>query len=291
MNFFQAVFLGIVQALTEFLPVSSSAHISFFGQLFDPAFAGEASPGFTAFTAIIQIGTEVAIVLYFLKDIIRILGAWFRTFGQALKGGPRRETAQKIGLDATLGWMIVLGTIPIILSGVLLKGFIETSFRSLWVTAAMLIFFGLLMLVADVKGKQQLALPDLTAKRSILYGLAQCFALIPGVSRSGATISAGRALGFKRETAARFSFYLSIPSIFGASLFEMKSAFRDASAIGFPGWGATITATIVAFVGGYIVVAVFMKAISRISLKGFVIYRVAFGLLIIALLLAGVLVA
>ncbi|MDR2508933.1 MAG: UDP-diphosphatase [Candidatus Ancillula sp.] len=290
MNFFQAVFLGLVQALTEFLPVSSSAHLSFFGQLFDQGYAGDASPGFTAFTAIIQIGTEVAIILYFLKDIVRILKAWFTTFKTAVISGPKRETAQKIGLDATIGWMIVLGTIPIILSGVLLKNFVETTFRSLWITATMLIFVGILMLFADIRGKQQLNLTELNTKRTLCYGLAQCFALIPGVSRSGATISAGRALGFNRETAARFSFYLSIPSIFGASIFELKSALGDTGSLGFPGWGATITATIVSFVGGYIVVAVFMKAISHISLKGFVIYRIAFGGLIIALLSAGILV-
>ncbi|MDR1861481.1 MAG: undecaprenyl-diphosphate phosphatase [Candidatus Ancillula sp.] len=287
MNFFQALVLGVVQGLTEFLPVSSSAHLSIFGKLMGFDVSGDGAPGYTAFTAIIQIGTEVAVILYFFKDIVRILGAWFSTFVTAVKGGPKAQTRKKIGEDAALGWLIILGTLPIVVFGVILKKPIETIFRPLWLTAAMLIVFGVIIYLADRVGKMDYTLDDLKSKSSVLFGLAQCLALVPGVSRSGATISAGRLLGFNRETAAKYSFYLAIPSVLGAAIFELKDAFGDAASFGFPGWPATIVATVVSFIVGYIVIAAFMKAISKISFKGFAIYRVILGIVMLVLIFTG----
>ncbi|GHT81627.1 undecaprenyl-diphosphatase [Actinomycetota bacterium] len=289
MDFFQAIILGLVQGLTEFLPVSSSAHISIVGKLMGFDVSGDGSPGYTAFTAIIQIGTEIAILLYFFKDIVRILGAWFKTFVTAIKSGPKKSTSAKIGTDATMGWLIILGTIPIVIAGVVLKTPIETIFRPLWLTAVMLILFGIILYVSDKISEQKNGLEDLGTKSTVLFGLAQCLALAPGVSRSGATISAGRLLGFDRKSAAKFSFYLAIPSVFGAALLELKSALGDVDGLGFPGWPATIIATVVSFVVGYIVIAAFMKAIERISFKGFAIYRVVLGALMLLLIFTGVL--
>jgi undecaprenyl-diphosphatase len=288
MNFLQAIILGLVQGLTEFLPVSSSAHLSIVGKLMGFDVSGDNSPGYTAFTAIIQIGTEIAILLFFGKDILRILGAWFKKFLPAVKGGPNLKTAKAIGQDASMGWMIIFATLPIILLGVLLKDAVETVFRPLWLTAALLIVFGVVIYLCDRLGKQEFELDNLNGKKSILVGLAQCLALMPGVSRSGATISAGRLLGLKREAAAKFSFYLAIPSVLGAAIFEIKGALGDTGALGFPGWPATIVATVVSFVSGYIVIKAFMAAMNKISLKGFAIYRVIIGALLFALIAFGV---
>jgi undecaprenyl-diphosphatase len=280
----QAIVLGIFQGLTEFLPVSSSAHLSIVSRLLNIGDAG------AAFTAIVQFGTLLAVVLYFRHEVVRILTDWFKSLriiaGKVLKLEDRNKP-QTMTAHAKMGWLIILGTLPIVVLGALLKHHIETSFRNIHVTAVTLILFGVIIWVSDVFSRQKLTLKDLKPKSAFLYGLAQALALVPGVSRSGATIAAGRLLGFNRTTAARFSFYLSIPGVFGAGLLELKDVFENFSAatsVGFPGWFATITATIIAFIVGYLVIALFMRVISRISFKPFAVYRICAGLLILALL-------
>ncbi|MDR1447498.1 MAG: undecaprenyl-diphosphatase UppP [Candidatus Ancillula sp.] len=283
MNTLQAIILGIFQGLTEFLPVSSSAHISIVSRLLNIGDAG------AAFTAIIQFGTQFAVVLYFRREIVRILVDWFRSLGIIAKKVLKLKNyneQQKITAHAKMGWLIILGTLPIVVFGALLKHHIETSFRDIHITAVMLIVFGIVLCVSDIFSRHEYTLKDLKPKSAFLYGLAQSLALVPGVSRSGATISAGRLMGFNRTTAARFSFFLSIPSVFGAGLFELKDVFENfsvATSVGFPGWFATIIATIISFFIGYLVIATFMKVISRISLTPFAIYRILVGLLIFAL--------
>jgi undecaprenyl-diphosphatase len=277
MNFIQAIVLGVVQGLTEFLPVSSSAHLSIVSRLMNGQDAG------AAFSAIIQIGTEAAIIVYFFKDIVRILYSW----GKEMPKLFHERKLNALSQDARMGWMIILGTIPIVIIGVLLKDYIEGTFRSLWITAGMLILFGIIIWACDEFGKINQGLGDLGVKSSLWFGLAQCFALVPGVSRSGSTIAAGRFLGFDRESAAKFSFYLAIPSVFGAGLFELKDVLEDfntAAASGWPGWTATIVATVVSFVVGYVVIAAFMKMISKISFKPFAYYRVIVGIITFILL-------
>lgn len=244
MNFFQAIFLGLVQALTEYLPVSSSAHIRIVGDLMLGS-----DPG-AAFTAIIQIGTELAVILYFRRDIIRILGAWFGSlFGKEGKDFKSRMGAHN--RDTQMGWFIILGTMPILIAGVLFKHVIETSLRNLWITVTVLALFGVLLWVVDARAKQIKTMEEMTWKDALVFGIGQMLALIPGVSRSGGTITFGRAMGYTREAAVRVSFLMAIPAVFGAGILEAVSAVKDVAAGDagmFPGWGATIAATIVAFV-------------------------------------------
>lgn len=280
MNFFQAIFLGLVQALTEYLPVSSSAHIRIVGDLMLGS-----DPG-AAFTAIIQIGTELAVILYFRRDIIRILGAWFGSlFGKEGKDFKSRMGAHN--RDTQMGWFIILGTMPILIAGVLFKHVIETSLRNLWITVTVLALFGVLLWVVDARAKQIKTMEEMTWK----VGIGQMLALIPGVSRSGGTITFGRAMGYTREAAVRVSFLMAIPAVFGAGILEAVSAVKDVAAGDagmFPGWGATIAATIVAFVVGYVVIIGFLKFVSTFSYKAFAIYRIALAVVVALLLICGV---
>ena len=244
MNFFQAIFLGLVQALTEYLPVSSSAHIRIVGDLM----IGR-DPG-AAFTAIIQIGTELAVILYYRRDIIRILGSWFGSlFGKEGKDWKSRLGAHN--RDTQMGWFIIIGTLPILVAGLLFKDVIETTLRNLWITVTVLALFGVLLWVFDSRSKQIKTMDDMTAKDALIFGVGQMLALIPGVSRSGGTITFGRAIG------------------------------------AFPGWGATIAATIVAFFIGYIVIIAFLKFVSSFSYKAFAIYRIVLAVIVALLLIAG----
>ena len=213
MNFFQAIILGIVQALTEYLPVSSSAHIRIIGDLMLGA-----DPG-AAFTAIIQIGTELAVILYFRRDIINILSHWFGClFG---KNGPDWRARMGRGDKyATLGWNVIVGSIPIIILGFTLQNIIETSLRNLWITVTVLFLFGLLLWIVDARSRQIKTMDDMNYRDAFLFGLGQSMALIPGVSRSGGTITVGRALGYTRESAVRLSFLMAIPAVFGSGLLE-----------------------------------------------------------------------
>ena len=285
MNFFQAIFLGLVQALTEYLPGSSSAHIRSIGDLMLGS-----DPG-AAFTAIIQIGTELAVILYFRHDIIRILGAWFGSlFGKEGKDFKSRMGAHNP--DTQMGWFIILGTMPILIAGLLFKHAIEGSLRNLWITVTVLALFGVLLWVVDARSKQVKTMKEMTWKDALIFGIGQMLALIPGVSRSGGTITFGRAMGYTREAAVRVSFLMAIPAVFGAGILEAVSAVKDVAAGDagmFPGWGPTIAAAIVAFVVGYVVIIGFLKFVSTFSYKAFAIYRIGLAIVVALLLITGVL--
>jgi undecaprenyl-diphosphatase len=280
MTWFESLILGLVQGLTEFLPVSSSAHLRL-----TAAFAGWEDPG-AAFTAITQIGTETAVLIYFRKDIANIVSAWFRSLV---------NKEMRHDHDAQMGWLVIVGSIPIGLLGLTLKDQIEGPFRDLRITATMLIVMGVILGTADRLAardetggrhrapKQRKTLQDLNVKDGLVFGVCQAMALIPGVSRSGATISGGLFLGYKREAAARYSFLLAIPAVLASGVFETK----DALETGHVAWGPTIFATVIAFLSGFAVITWFMKFISHKSFMPFVYYRIALGIVIIALVTAG----
>ncbi|HEY2555710.1 MAG TPA: undecaprenyl-diphosphate phosphatase [Diaminobutyricibacter sp.] len=284
MNFINAVILGFVQGLTEFLPVSSSAHIRIVGELLGTG----ADPG-ARFTAIIQLGTETAVLIYFWKDIVRIVSRWFRSlFGRVPRDDP----------DARMGWLVIVGSIPIVVLGVLFQNQIETTLRSLWIVAATLIIFGVLLGIADAVGAKTRRLKELTWGHGIIFGFAQALALIPGVSRSGGTITAGLFMGYQRRAAARYSFLLAIPAVFGSGLFQLYKSIKVPCVAGATnctpevfGPLETAAATVVAFAVGLVVIAFFMGYISRHSFLPFVIYRIVVGVLLIVLLSTGVLAA
>jgi undecaprenyl-diphosphatase len=271
MHLLEAIFLGIVQGLTEFLPISSSAHLRIVG-----AFLPSAQDPGAAFTAITQIGTEAAVVVFFWRDIVRIVSRWW----SALIGRiPRNDP------DARMGWLIIIGSIPIVVLGLVFKDQIETVFRSLWLVAIMLIVFGVLLGVADAIGARKRTLKDLTLGHGIVYGLAQSLALIPGVSRSGGTITAGLLLGYEREAAARYAFLLAIPAVFGSGVYQAVKSIGEPSVFSA---GETLAATGIAFVVGLGVIAFFMRWISQRSFLPFVIYRILLGVVLIVLLAMGV---
>ena len=261
MNWFEAAFLGLIQGLTEFLPISSSAHLRIVGEILPNA----QDPG-AAFTAITQLGTETAVVVFFWRDIVRIIGAW----GKALAGKiPHSDP------DAKMGWLIIVGSIPIAVLGLLLEDYIDTNFRSLWIVATTLVVFGLILAIADHYGRQARSLDTLTPKHGILFGFAQALALIPGVSRSGGTITAGLLMGYTREAAARYSFLLAIPAVFASGLYKLVKSFDE------PGvytLAQTGLATAVAFVVGFLIVGWFLKFVSHHSYRVFVWYRILLGL-------------
>jgi undecaprenyl-diphosphatase len=267
-GWFEAVVLGVVQGLTEFLPISSAAHL-----LIVSEFMGWSDPG-AAFTAVSQIGTEIAVLIYFRHDLSRIIRAWVKSFGHG-----------SMGPDARMGWFIVVGSIPILVLGFLFASFIETAARNLWLIATTLIVFGVLLAVVDRFGSKIKPLSRLTSRDAVIFGFGQALALIPGVSRSGATITTGLALGYSREAAARYSFLLAIPAIFASGLYEATKIGNDSAV----SWGPTILGTAVAFVIGYAVIAWLLRWVMTHSYTPFVVYRIALGLLLFALLGAGVL--
>ena len=282
MTWWEAVVLGVVQALTEYIPVSSSAHIRVLG----PLLPSGGDPG-AAFTAIIQLGTELAVIIYFRHDIARIVGGWFR----ALRGDDGVDRRSRFGAhnpQARLGWWVILGSIPIVVLGVLFADAIESGLRHLYITAAMLVMFGLVLGWADRRGARVREIESLRARDAWALGLAQAAALIPGVSRSGGTITMGLLLGLTREAAARYSFLLAIPAVVGSAGFELVTNTGELTADGGPGVGSTVIATLVAFVVGYFVIIGFLKLISTYSYMPFVIYRVALGVTIAVLVFAGV---
>jgi undecaprenyl-diphosphatase len=273
-NWLEAIILGLVQGLTEFLPISSSAHLRIVGEFLP----GAADPG-AAFTAITQIGTELAVLIFFWKDIVRIISRWFRSLVGSV---PRNDP------DARIGWLIIIGSIPIGVAGLLFEEYIDTTFRSLWIVATMLIVFGLLLAVADSLGRQVKPLEKLTVRDGILYGLAQMMALIPGVSRSGGTITMGLALGYTREAATRYAFLLAVPAVFASGFYKLFKALAEPGQQGAYGMGETAVATVVAFVVGYIVIGWLMRFISTNSYKPFVWYRIGLGMVLYVLLGLGV---
>lgn len=252
----EAIFLGIIQGLTEFLPISSSAHIRIIGEFLPSA----QDPGAT-FTAIMQIGTEIAVLLFFFNQIKEIF-----------KGD-------------RLGWLIVLGSIPIFVLGYIGQEYIRSNFRSLWLIAATLIIFGVILGYLDFVGRREKTLDNLHARDGLLYGLAQSLALVPGVSRSGATIAMGRLLGYRREEALRYSFLLAIPAVLGSGAYELLNSLSEpTNAFSMP---ETFAATITAFIVGYLVISWLMKFIQTKSFMPFVAYRITLGTLILILLATG----
>lgn len=273
MHILEVIILGLVQGLTEFLPISSSAHLRIVGE-FLPS---RVDPGAT-FTAITQIGTELAVLIYFRRKIGRVLSRWF---GSLTGRVPRSDP------DARMGWLVIIGTIPIAAAGFLLQSLIRDNFRSLWITAIVLIVFGVLLGLADHYGKRRRELDDLTYPHGIAYGFAQALALVPGVSRSGATTTLGRALGYKRTAVAEYSFLLAVPAVFASGFYELYKSFDEGT--GPYSLGETALATVIAFVVGYVVIAFLMRYLQRGSFLPFVIYRVALGILVMVLLALGVL--
>ncbi|MCC5037226.1 undecaprenyl-diphosphate phosphatase [Streptomyces sp. WAC 00631] len=282
MSWFESLILGLVQGLTEFLPISSSAHLRL-----TAAFADWQDPG-AAFTAITQIGTESAVLIYFRKDIGRILSAWTRSL---------TDKEMRSDQDAKMGWLVIVGSIPIGVLGLTLKDQIEGPFRDLRLIATTLIVLGVVLGIADrlaardeTGGRHRVAkerktLKDLGVRDGLIFGFCQAMALVPGVSRSGATISGGLFMGYTREAAARYSFLLAIPAVLASGAYELKEIGGDSHV----SWGPTILATVVAFFVGYAVIAWFMKFITTRSFMPFVIYRIVLGAVLFALIAAGVL--
>ena len=267
----QAVVLGVLQGLTEFLPISSSAHLAIYPQLF-----GWEDPG-ASFTAVVQIGTELAVLLYFRHDIWRIGSTWVRAlFRPELRGHH----------DARMGWFVIIGSVPIVVLGFVLQGVIRSDFRNLWVIGSTLVVLGIVLGLADRYGSTDRGLEKITLRDAALMGGAQALALVPGVSRSGATLSMGRALGLEREAATRFAFLLAIPAVVGAGLFELRKIGEESNPYG---WGPTIVATVVSFVVGYAAIAWLLRYVATRSFTPFVVYRVALGGATLLLLATGVL--
>lgn len=277
MTWFEAVILGLVQGLTEFLPISSSAHLRIVGELMG------SDPG-AAFTAITQLGTETAVIIYFRRDIVRIIKAWFG----ALPIGPWRGTVPRTDPDARMGWFVIFGSIPIVVLGLLLEDAIDSTFRNLYLTVTTLVVFAIILGVADATSRRVKTLDTMTGKHALFFGLAQSLALIPGVSRSGGTITAGLLMGYTREAAARYSFLLAIPAVMGSGFYKLITDGTGDGVAG-PGAMATAVATLVAFVVGYVVIVWFLKLVSTHSYLPFVIYRVALAAVVLVLLGVGLL--
>ena len=275
MSWAQTIVLSIVQGLTEFLPVSSSGHLNIVSRLCWGADAG------ASFTAVIQLGTELAVLVFFAKDIVRIIKAWFI----GLFHKDRRDN-----LDYKMGWYVIVGTIPIGLIGFLAKDAIRDNLRSLWVTASVLVVFSFVFMAAEKWGSRKCDFDQLTMKDSIIMGCAQCLALIPGVSRSGGTISAGLFIGLKRSVATRYSFLLAIPAVLASGIFSLPDAFN-------PTHGQAATSSqlgvgvVIAFILGYISIAWLLKFVEKHSLNWFAGYRVIVGVIVLILLGTGVLTA
>lgn len=276
MDILQAILLGVIEGLTEFLPVSSTGHLTIAEKLLGFSIN---NPGITAFTAIIQVGSVLATLLYFRQDIVRIIAAWLRGLLHATK----RDT------DYRFAWAIILGSIPIAVIGLLFKHQIETTLRSPWFVGFSLLLWSGVMWIADKTASQQRHEEKVSWKDTVIVGTVQCLALIPGVSRSGATIAAGLLRGFDRLTATRLSFFLAIPALLAATALEAVSQANNIS--NGVGWPATITATVVTFAVAYAAIAWLLKFISNHSYTVFIVYRVILGSLILVLLAMGALTA
>jgi len=272
MNFLQAIILGIVQGLTEFLPVSSSAHVQIVSELMQVPGLSDKNSATTAFIATIQLGTEAAVLIYFAKDLARLVKAWFN--GLFTKAA--RSTA-----DYKMAWFVIIASIPVGIAGLLLKHFIEETVRTLWVIAVTMILFGLILLLADRLGSKQKAIQELTFGSAVGFGLGQMLSVIPGVSRSGASISFGLLAGFNRAAAARFSFLIGIPAVLASGVIEFKDSYQNLDSTALTG---TLIATVTSFIVGYLVIAGLLKYLNKGSFLPFVIWRVTVGLgLVIAL--------
>jgi undecaprenyl-diphosphatase len=276
MDIWQAIVLGVVEGITEFLPISSTGHLTIFEKLFGLPID---DPGVTAFTAIIQIGAIFAVIYFLRKDITRVLAAWL--------GGLFNPSSRNF--DYRFGWAVIIGSIPIGIVGLLFKDQIETSIRSLWIVAIALIGWSGVIWLADKYAKQNRHERSTNWRDTLFIGVVQCLALIPGVSRSGATMSAGLFRGFDRVAVTRLSFFLSIPALLAAGALEAATRYQDIS--NGVGWTATIIATVVSFMVAYISVAWLLRYISKHSYSIFVIYRIALGALLVVLLATGTIAA
>ncbi len=275
MEWWHAIVLGLVQGLTEFLPISSSAHLRLTSDLMGIGDVG------AAFTAITQIGTEAAVILIYRHKIAAIIRAWFG----ALPIGPWKNTVERDNPDARLGWYVILGSIPIVVLGLLLEDAIDSVFRNLLVVAAMLAIFGVILGAADMTARQTKPLESMNARDAVLFGLAQSLALVPGVSRSGGTITAGLLMGYTRRAAADYSFLLAIPAVLGSGFYKL---FKDGLSGGSPvPMSLTLLATVVAFAVAYVVILWFLNLITTRSYAPFVIYRVVLAGVIVALVLTN----
>lgn len=276
MSWLQVVVLSIVQGLTEFLPISSSAHLAIVSRIFFSADAG------ASFTAVSQLGTEAAVLVYFARDIGRILKAWFN--GLLVK-------AHRDNIDYRMGWYVIIGSIPIGVFGLLFKDEIRSSVRNLWVVATAMLVFSAVIAAAEYYGRQTRHIEHLTWRDGLLVGIAQCLALVPGVSRSGATISAGLFLGLDRELSARFGFLLAIPAVFASGLFSLPDAFHPVT----EGMSATglqlLVSVLIAFVIGFAAVAWLLHFVAHHAMYWFVGYRVVLAVVVMALLGTGVVAA
>jgi undecaprenyl-diphosphatase len=273
LSFLEALILGLVQGLTEFLPISSSAHVQIAQELMGQSMLSK--PQLTAFIATIQLGTEIAVVGYFAKDIKRISFAWF---------GWAANPSKPMAADAKLGWLIIVGTIPVVVLGLALRDFVENDVRSLWVIAFTLIGFGVILGVADLVGKKVKTISNLNYSHGVLFGLGQALALIPGVSRSGGTITVGLLLGYTRQAAARYSFLLAIPAVLASGLFLFVSSVADLSSEMLL---ATIVATVVSGLVGLAVIHYLLRYLENGSFLPFVIWRVLVGAWLLWMLSTG----
>lgn len=276
MSLLEAIVLGIVQGLTEFLPISSTAHLRIV-----PALVGWEDPG-ALFTAVTQLGTMAAVLIYFREDLLRIARAWLRSL---------REPRRRRDLDARLGWYILIGTLPVAVFGLLFRGEIETSARNLYVIALALIGLGLVLLLAERVGARGRELGSIRLRDGVAIGFAQALALIPGVSRSGATISAGLLLDFDRTTAARFSFLLSVPAVVLSGLFGLAAIITGPGGGDGNGLLALAAATFFAFLSGYAAIAFLLRFLANHSTLVFVGYRIVLGVLVLGLVLSGAIAA
>ncbi len=270
MTWFEAIVLGVIQGLTEFVPISSTAHLFIFSQFF-----GWSDPG-AAFTAVSQIGTELAVVVYFWGDIRRIVSTWFRSLA---------NPALRKDLDARMGWYVIVGTIPVAALGFTFSRQIETTARNLYLVATTLIVFGIILGLADRYGSKIKSIDRLRLPDALVFGLGQALALIPGVSRSGATITTGLLLGYDRVAATRYAFLLAIPAVLGSGFYEATKISEQQNAA----WGQTILATVIAFFVGLGVIAWLLRWLTTRTYTPFVIYRVALGTVVLVLLATGTL--
>lgn len=275
MSWLEAIVLGLVQGLTEFLPISSSAHLRIVSEVF---FANDAG---SAFTAVTQLGTEAAVLIYFWPDIWRLIKAWIAGLGAR---GAR-------GLDYRLAWYVIIGTLPISILGVLFKDAIEGPARNLWLIGTSLIVFGVVLGLAERYGRQRRPVEDLTLRDGVLMGLAQALALLPGVSRSGGTVSAGLFLGLQRPAAVRFSFLLAIPAVTAAGLFSLPDIADTSGPGAQPSGLQMVVATVIAFIVGYASIAWLLRYVEQHTVYLFVWYRIALGLLVLLAVSGGMIAA
>ncbi len=274
MTIWAAILLGVIEGLTEFLPVSSTGHLTIAEKLLGYSIS---NPGITAFTAIIQTGAIIATLVFFRKDIARVFMAWVNGLFNAKK----RKVA-----DYYFGWAIILGSVPIGIVGFLFKDQIETTLRSLWFVAFALILWSGVMWIADKKARQNRHEKDVTWKDTLFIGIFQCLALVPGVSRSGATMSAGLIKGLDRVAVTRLSFFLAIPALIAAAALETVSRFSDISSG--VGWGPTILATVISFIVAYFTIGWLLKFIASHTYLVFIIYRISIGILLLILLVTDI---